>query len=107
MERDMARELALLQIRGTLWKLRRLLADLKSYPAADAVAHAVKILDQSMKRGGQSLMDRQAKAVIREWREALEDGAFDLARRIELANPDLFLLSAEIALHYADHGGEG
>lgn len=37
---------------------------------------------------------RQDNAVIREWRNAMDDGAHDLAKRIEEANPDLFEVTA-------------
>jgi hypothetical protein len=35
-------------------------------------------------------LDRQARATIREWEEAMEDGNYALAQRIARANPDLF-----------------
>jgi len=38
----------------------------------------------------QTMQSRQAQAVVREYREALEDGAVDLAWRIYRANPDIF-----------------
>lgn len=37
---------------------------------------------------------RQERAVVKEWREALEDGRLDIAERIATANPDLFEVTA-------------